>query len=143
MANIWDIPGQSTSPASSQTQWSGDLFYRNNGNYGQSQDWYNTPVGQTIREQNPNLAYGAYANQQGIANNDNTFNQWFYKQFPRFQQAYGMATMQNPNMSIDQFLATLPTYNQLQNEFNSMSPAATGRASGYAQYGPAVRWLNR
>jgi hypothetical protein len=147
MASIWDIPGINTpatpaqpQPANYWPQGVNDLFY-NGGNYGQSQDWYGTPVGQTIREQNLNLAYGAYGNQQGIQQNSNAFNQWFYRQFPRFQQSYGLATMNNPLLSVDQFMGSLPQYNQLQQEYMAQSPAA--RQAQYNAYSPAARWIPR
>src|SRR6187551_1008834 len=96
MASIWDIPGVNTPAAPAQPQQANywpqgvnDLFY-NGGNYGQSQNWYGTPVGQTIREQNLNLAYGAYGNQQGIQQNNNAFNQLqqeYLAQSPAARQA--------------------------------------------------------
>lgn len=148
MASIWEIPGYSTpntqAAQTSQNPWPQgvrDLFY-NGGNYGQTQNWYDTPVGSTIREQNLNLAYGAYGNQQGIPQNNNAFNQWFYRQFPRFQQAYGMATMNNPLLTVDQFMGSLPNYGQLRNEFISQSPAA--QQAQYSNFAPQnPRWLNR
>lgn len=148
--NVWDIwqpntPSPSNpSAVQSPQQWSagqGNPFY-NGGNYGQTSDWYNSPIGENIREQNQQLAFGSWGQRQGIAQTDNAFNQWFYKtQFPRFQQAYGMATMDNPMLTIDQFLATMPTYTQLQNEYSAQSPLARG--SNYAQYSPNVRWIPR
>lgn len=143
---IWDIPGttqQQQAPAQNQSPWgntSGDLFY-NGGNYGQSQDWFNTPVGQNIREDHQNLAYGAWANRMGIANNDNNFNKWFYTQYPKFQQAYGQATMDNPMMTIDQFIGTLPNQQQLMNQFNALDPRSRG--ANYNAYAPQVRWIPR
>lgn len=140
---IWDIQGTSTPPNSAQ--WpsgagGGDLFY-NGGQYGQNQDWYNSPIGENIREDSPNLAYGSWASRMGIANNNQNFNQWFYKQFPRFQQAYGQATMDNPLLTIDQFMQTLPNRQQLMTEFNAQGPVA--RNADYSRFAPDARWLPR
>lgn len=145
-SNVWDIwqPGGQAQPQT-PSQWSagqGNPFYNDSGNYGQNQDWYSSPIGENIREQNQQLAFGSYGQRQGIAQTDNAFNQWFYKtQFPRFQQAYGMATMDNPLLTIDQFLNTMPTYNQLRAEYNAQSPLARG--SQTAAYAPNVRYVPR
>src|SRR5690606_6773917 len=111
-------------------------------NYGQTQDWYNTPISQAIREQNPRLAFNAWGARQGIPENDSTFSRWFNEtQFPRFQSAMGQATLYNPLLTIDQFLATLPSYQQLQSQFAALSPSARG--ANYSQYAPVARWINR
>lgn len=145
--NIWDIwqpDGLQPTQAQTPQQWSagqGNPFY-NGGNYGQTQDWYSTPIGENIREDNQQLAFGSWGQRAGIPQTDNAFNQWFYKtQFPRFQQAYGMATMDNPLLTIDQFLGTMPTYQQLQAEYNALSPQARG--SNVQQFAPNVRWVPR
>jgi hypothetical protein len=152
MPNIWDYDPNFTGitptypmsptfppnqPAPSQA---GSMFYQP-GQYGATQDWFNTPISQQMREENQNLAYGYYGNQQGIANNDSAFNQWFYKQFPKFQQSYGMASMENPLLTVDEFLKTLPSYAQLQGQYQMQSPTARGEQ--FNNYSPTVRWMNR
>ena len=77
----------------------------------------------------------------GIGDNDTAFNRWFYQQFPRFQNAYGMATLQNPLQTIDQFMKTLPGIQQLQQQYQSMSP--TARGLNYNSNAPQVRWIGR
>jgi hypothetical protein len=143
--SIWDMQGTPPSQQSAPS-WPGgaaggnDLFY-NGGNYGQTQDWYNSPIGQNYREQNDNLAYGSWAGRMGIANNEQGFNRWFYNQFPRFQQARGQAAMDNPTMTIDQFLATLPSYQQMVSSYNSQS--AQGRGETPNKFAPIARWIYR
>lgn len=143
---MWDVwsPGGGQATQTQSNTWpgagAGDLFY-NGGNYGQSQDWYNSPISQNIREQDQSLAYSSWASRMGVANNDQSFNRWFYNQYPRFQQAYGQATMDNPTMTIDQFLATLPQYNQLLSEYNALSPAARGVEQ--SRWAPNARWIPR
>lgn len=115
--------------------------YYQPGAYGGDQNWFSTPISQQMREQNQNLAYGYYGNNLGIQNNDSPFNKWFYSQFPKFQQAYGMASMENPLLTVDQFLSTLPSYAQLQQNYQMQSPAQRGE--NYTMYAPTPRWLNR
>lgn len=143
MANIWDPVSMAgtTPPASPNPIGVGNPWYRPGGNYGQTQDWYNTPIGGSIREQDQPLAFASWLTRQGIGNTDNTFNRWAYSQTPRFQQAYDMATMDNPTMNIDQFIKTMPTYDQLRSEFQSLSPNARG--AQHALYSPNARWLPR
>ncbi len=154
MASIWDSSATyATNSPSTSTTWpsgggggsggaSSNPFYNTGGNYGQNQDWYNSPIGENIREDNQQLAFQSWAQRQGISNTDNTFNRWLYStQFPRFQQAYGMATMDNPMLTIDQFLQTMPTYNTLLSEYNAMSPKARG--SNQSDFAPNTRWAPR
>ena len=148
MASIWDTAGMNTTPAApsgpmTPTQFSGQTnpFY-NGGQYGQTQDWVNTPVSENMREQNQRLAFNYYGNQQGIPENDSAFSRWFYEtQFPRFQSAQGMALMNNPMLTVDQFISTLPGMDRLRAQFQALSPQARG--AQYSVYGPNVRWINR
>lgn len=145
MANIWDTTGitNTTQPAQpfTPTPPSGNPFY-NGGNYGQTQDWTNTPISENIREQEPRLAFGFYGNRLGIPENESNFSRWFYQtQFPRFQSAHGLAIQQNPLMTIDQFLATLPGLEQIRSQFLAGSPEARG--ARYPVYAPNARWINR
>jgi hypothetical protein len=148
MANVWDLQGTQSPGTPSITPWpsgvgggNGQSPYYNGGQYGQTQDWYNSPIGENIREENQNLAFGSWASRMGVANNDQSFNRWFYQQYPRFQQGYGQASMDNPLMTIDQFMKTLPNYEQLLAEYNAQSPSTRGVS--YAQSAPNVRWINR
>lgn len=146
-SNIWDLSpnvGNTGFPQASPTNTAGNTgnIWYNGGNYGQSQDWYSTPVSGNIREQNPALAFASWGQRMGIPNTENTFNQWFYKtQLPRFQQAHQMAILDNPMMTIDQFMQTLPGYQNVRNEYNAASPMARG--ANFNAYAPNVRWLNR
>jgi hypothetical protein len=157
MASIWDLPsgptwasgttggtpsgGSGMPKPNAVASNNGNFWYDPNNGYGQDRDWFNTPVGQNIREQATPLAFASWGARQGIVNNDSNFNQWFQKQLPRFQQGYGLATMDNPMMSIDDYIATLPGYQQLRNEFNALSPNARG--AQYSTYAPNVRWIPR
>lgn len=154
MANIWDYdPNRSgitpstppMSPVFTPYQQPGPATpytgYYQPGTYGATQDWFNTPISQQMREQNQNLAYGAYGNKLGIENNSTPFNKWFYSQYPKFQQSYGMASMENPLLTVDQFLGTLPGYSQIQQQYQLQSPQARGENPN--QFSPSVRWMNR
>ena len=135
MASLWD--NQVFQPPVT----SGNLYFQPGSTYGAPTSWSNTEVGQMLREQNPDLAYSQYGQRIGVADSDNAFNRWFYQQVPRFQRAYGMATIENPMMRIDDFLATLPGLQALQQQFNMSSPSARGLS--YGTYAPQVRWINR
>jgi hypothetical protein len=149
MASIWDVPGVNVPATTPTNNWptggggsNNGIWYNPSGNYGQSQDWYNSPIGENIREQDHSLAFSSWASRMGIPDNGNTFNQWLYQtQYPKFQQAYGMATMDNPLMTIDQFLQTLPNLDQLRSYYNQLGPQAAGMR--YDQYAPNVRWITR
>lgn len=142
-SNIWDLTPPSAyaqSQAAPQPQAQDPWF--NGGQYGQSQDWFNTPISQAIQEQNQRLAFGAYGSRQGIANTDNTFNRWFYEtQYPKFQQGYGQATLYNPMMTIKDYIATLPNMQALQQQFNAGTPSSRG--AQYNTFAPNVRWVPR
>lgn len=120
---------------------SSNVFYKPGNGYGADRDWNSTPLTGQIRENAPSIAYAQYGQQQGIADNDNAFNRWFYQQFPRFQQAYGMATLDNPLITIDEFLKTMPGAGQLQGQFNQLSPQSRGLS--YGAYAPSSRWITR
>jgi hypothetical protein len=146
MASIWDIPG--TVGPQSPPQYNagaqsppGQSLYYNGGGYGQSQNWYNSPVSGNIRETNPELAYASYGSRAGVGDNNTTFSRWFQQQYPRFQRAHGQAIMDNPTMTMDQFLATLPQQRELRAEYESQSPLARG--AQYSQFGPPARWIPR
>jgi hypothetical protein len=138
MATIWDqqpFGGASPPPASS-----GNTFY-NGGNYGQTQNWNDSPLGGIIREQNPQLAYAQYGQGIGVGDNDSAFNRWFYNQFPRFERGYGLATLQNPTLRMDSYLQTLPGMQALQQQYNLSSPGARGLSIG--TFAPSTRWIGR
>lgn len=145
MPSIWDTTPTSTAPAQAYSQ--PYAAPTNNWlvpgmNYGQTQDWYNTPISANIREQNPRLAFNAWGGRNGIPENDSTFSRWFNEQqFPRFQSAHGQAILHNPTLTMDQFLATLPNQQMLRNQFAALSP--TARGAEYQQYAPNPRWINR
>ena len=123
------------------TAYSNSLYFQPGSTYGNTQSAYNTPLSAILREQNPQLAYAAYGNQMGIGDNDSAFNNWFYQQFPRFQRAYGLATMQNPNITIDTFMKSLPGMDQLRQQFETLSPGQRGLRQ--AAYAPLARWIGR
>lgn len=135
MANLWDV-NRSTQPVQpAATSW------YNGGNYGQTQNFYNSPIAGNIREQNPQIAFSSWANRQGVADTDNGFNRWFYQQYPRFDRARQMAILDNPMMTIDQFMQTLPNMQQLQQQWGMQAPGIRG--ANYAQVSPNARWIPR
>jgi hypothetical protein len=137
--SIWDKPF--TTPGAQAPLASSNVFFNPQSTYGADRNWNQTPLAGTIREQNPNLAYAQYGQGLGIGDNDTAFNRWFYQQFPRFQNAQGMAILQNPLMTIDQFMRTLPGLQQLQQQYQSMSP--TARGLNFNANAPQVRWIGR
>lgn len=150
MASIWDSPnaqgtggGFGSFDASPAPTWGGsNMFFNPGSTYGATNGgWYNTPLGGQLREQTPQLAYQYYGQGQGIGNTDTAFNQWFQQQYPRFQQAYGMATVQNPLITIDQFMRTLPNVQQLRGQFQQLGPDARGEQ--WRTYAPSARWIGR
>lgn len=138
MATIWSQQpfGQATAPTASAS----NLFY-NGSNYGATQNWNTTPVAGVIREQNPQLAYAQYGQQLGIGDNDSNFNRWFFQQFPRFERGFGLATLQNPTIRMDDYLQTMPGMQALQRQFNMASPSARGL--NFGAFAPSVRWIGR
>lgn len=137
MANIWSRPF--TDPSTSQS--STNQYYNPGNSYGGSQDWYSTPISETIREQNLDLAYANYGNQIGVNNQNTAFRDWFFNEYPQFQRAYGLATMHNPLLGIDGFVDTLPGLQQLQRIFQQQSPYQRGERNPL--YAPISRWINR
>lgn len=139
MASIWDTPFTQGAPAAQS--FGQDLFFQPGNTYGANQSFYDSPVSGIIRERQLPLAYSSFLNRQGVADTDTAFNRWAYQQFPRFERAYGMATMENPYITIDQFLATMPTVQGLQQQFQSLSPQMRGLDFG--QTAPIARWIGR
>lgn len=135
MANIWDKPftQQSSTPA--------NPFFDPSSTYGGDRDWTNTPLAGQIREQNPQLAYTQYGNQSGVSGNDGAFRNWFYQQYPEFQRGYGMATLRNPLITMDEYLKTLPSMDALRQQYMRESPYERGIRN--AIYAPVSRWISR
>ena len=129
---------QSSVPAA---QSNSNPFFTPGSTYGADRSWNDTPLAGNIREDNPQLAYTQYAQGQGIADNDSAFNRWFYQQYPRFQRAYGLATLQNPLITMDQFMRTLPSIEALQQQFQQLSAAQ--RCENTPNFAPIARWINR
>ena len=139
MASPWN-QSFTAAPSSSATTF-GNPFFQQGNSYGGDRDWNTTPLAGQIREQNPQLAFAQYGQQQGIGDADSAFNQWFYQQYPRFQRAYGMATLQNPLITIDEFVRTLPSLAALRQQYGQLAPEQRGERAGV--YAPVARWLNR
>lgn len=116
-------------------------FFSPGSSYGAEQSWNDTPLSGTIREQAPQLAFAQYGQGQGIGDTDSAFNRWFYQQYPRFQRAYGLATLENPFITIDEFTRTLPSLEALMSQFQQLSAAQRGEERG--NFAPVARWLNR
>lgn len=119
----------------------GNPFFQPGSNYGGAPGWNDTPLAGNIREEAPQLAFAQHAQSQGIGDNDTAFNRWYYQQYPRFQRAYGLATLQNPFITIDEFMKTLPSLEALQAQFQQLSASQRGEQT--ANYAPVARWLNR
>lgn len=139
MASIWGKPfdagayGGSPNPT--------NPFYTPGSTYGAPQSYSNTPLGGIMREQNPQLAFTQWGSNLGVADNDSPFNRWWMSQYPKFERGYGLATLQNPFITIDQFLNTLPSLGQMQQQFQMLSPSQRG--IDYGNYAPQVRWIMR
>lgn len=128
----------SSVPAASQRD---NPFFSPGSNYGAEQSWNDTPLAGNIREQAPQLAFAQYGQGQGIGDTDSAFNRWFYQQYPRFQRAYGLATLENPFITIDEFTRTLPSLDALMAQFQQLSAAQRGEERG--NFAPVARWLQR
>lgn len=118
-----------------------NMFFTPGSNYGADQSWNNTPLAGNIRENAPQLAFSQYGQQQGIGDTDSAFNRWFYQQYPRFQRAYGLATLENPFITIDEFTKTLPSLGALMQQFQQLS--ASQRGEQPQNFAPIARWLGR
>ena len=116
-------------------------FFTPGSSYGAEQSWSDTPLAGNIREKAPQLAFAQYGQGQGIGDTDSAFNRWFYQQYPRFQRAYGLATLENPFITIDEFTKTLPSLEALVSQFQQLSAAQRGEQRG--NFAPVARWLNR
>jgi len=136
MANIWER-GFSQQPQATTT----NTFFNPSSPYGGTKDWNTTPVAGQIREQNPQLAYAQYGDRIGVTNQNSAFRDWFFNQYPEFQRGYGLATLRNPLINIDQFTGTLPTLEALQQLFAQQSPYQRGERN--AVYAPPARWITR
>jgi hypothetical protein len=146
-AYIWNQPFTQQNPDPrpmspiAQPAASTNMYYQPGNGYGADRDWNTTPIAGQIREQNPQLAYAQYGQGLGIGDTDSAFNRWFYQQFPRFKNAYGLATLDNPLITIDQFLRTMPGMQGLQQQFQMLSPQARGL--NHNSYAPISRWITR
>ena len=143
---LWDRPaGQTTGFGGSNAFGAGpsgqNLFYQPGNTYGADRNWNTTPLAGTIREQNPQLAYTQWAGTQGVADSDSAFNRFVLSQFPKFERAYGLATLQNPLITIDDFLQTMPGIGQLMRQYQMLSPAQRGEEQ--RTYSPQIRWIGR
>ena len=119
-----------------------NMFFTPGSTYGAgTTGWSDTPLAGNIREAAPQLAYSQYGQSQGIGDTDSAFNRWYYQQYPRFQRAYGLATLQNPFITMDDFMKTLPSLDALKAQFQHLS--ASQRGENNAQFAPIARWLGR
>ena len=137
MAFLWGSPSTpaSVSPSSATTPfWNGT-------NYGATQNYATSPIAGAIREQNLPVAFSEYLNQIGIADTDNGFNRWAYQQFPRFQRGYQMATLQNPFLSLNEYMPTVGGLDAMKAQYNQLSPGARGLA--WNKYAAPARWISR
>ncbi|HWV22987.1 MAG TPA: hypothetical protein VNZ58_02265 [Thermomicrobiales bacterium] len=145
MASIWDTPYTGSSGGYSTGFGSNgggtNPFYQQGSNYGADQDWASTPLTGTIREQNPQLAFSEWLGGLGIPDNDTSFNRYLYAQYPRFERAYGMATLQNPFITIGDFIQSMPGLSQLQQQFQSLSQQQRGE--DWRSFSPQARWITR
>lgn len=118
-----------------------NMFYQQGNTYGAAQNYNDSPLGSIIREKNPQLAYTQFGQNLGISDTDSPFNRWFLSQYPKFERGYGLATLQNPFITIDQFLATMPTLQQMMAQYQMLAPSQRGVQQG--NFAPAVRWIGR
>lgn len=138
MANIWDKPFTDQSTNQSQAP---NPYYQSGSTYGADVDYNTSPISGAIREQNPQLAYAQYGNNIGLTNQDSQFQQWYYNQYPEFQRGYGLATMANPYLTIDDYTATLPNLAALMQRYQMESPDRRGIRD--ANFAPVARWITR
>lgn len=142
MAGIWETPfTQQPAQAPGQSPFGQETFFQPGNTYGAAESHWTSPISQNIREQQLPLAYSSFLSRQGIPDTDSTFNRWVYSQFPRFERGYGQAIMENPFITIDDFLATLPSAQGLQQMFQQLSPQMRGLDFG--QFAPVARWITR
>lgn len=104
------------------------------------QNWYYTPYGTQSRELNLQNAWYAYNRQNGIPDDNSAFAQWMSQQFPNYRMGYGAATMETPDLNIDQYNTGLGGYEDWLRRFNDMAPQMRGRND--SNYGNVTRWLN-
>ena len=126
VANAYGNGAPAQYQAQTNPQYGSSMYYQPGSTYGADQSYNTSPVSGTIREQNPQLAYTQYGQQIGIGDQDSPFNNWFFQQYPRFQRAYGQATLQNPFITIDDFLKTLPSLQQVQRQYMMQAPRQRG-----------------
>lgn len=137
MSTIWD--NQQSAPAASQGG-AQNSWYNPNINYS------NLPavplsVGQEMRESSYPVAFNSYLNNAGVADNESNASRWAYAQQPRFQRGHQLALQQNPYLTMDQFIATLPGLRGVMSQFNQLGPDARG--AQYSRFAPNVRTINR
>lgn len=104
------------------------------------QNWYNTPSGRQIREQNLPQAWYSYGRQQGIPDSGtDPFGRWFSQQYPQYNSGYAAATMENPYINIDEYTPTLGGYDDWKRRFQNVAPQVRGEQP--ADYGSTTKWL--
>ena len=139
MASIWDKPFTEQSP--NGNQYSSNPYFDPNSNYGAESNGYDSPISGTIREQNPELAYAMYGQNMGVSDQNTAFRDWFFNQYPEFQRGHGMALLQNPFLTMDEYTSTLPSIQALQQIFRRQDPYARGERNPL--YAPIARWITR
>lgn len=102
-------------------------------------NWYNTPYGTLMRQQNLPQAFYAYGRQQGIPDDQSGFSRWFNQQYPNFNAGFAAATMENPYITIDEYTPTLGGYDDWKRRFNQMAPQLRGE--NHSNYGNVTRIL--
>lgn len=105
-----------------------------------NQNWYNTPYGTNIRELDLQNAWYGYLRHEGVPDDDSAFARWVSQQYPNFRLGYGAATMETPDLNIDQYTATLGNYDDWMRRFQNVAPQLRGENP--SNFGNVTRWLS-
>jgi len=112
-----------------------------NNNY--PNDMGNSPLGQTLAEQDPQTFYYRYGRSIGVPDDQSAFGRWFAQQYGNFKQGYDAYTFSDPfNASIGNYAAGLGNYNDWLARFNQLAPQLRGLDAASRGGGPA-RWVAR
>lgn len=100
-----------------------------------------SPLGRIIQEQQPEVAFYRYGRLIGVPDDQSAFGRWFRAQFPFVQLGYGATTIENPFITLPDYLAGLGGLAEWLARFTQLTPRQRGidpvsRGAGWARWIP-------
>lgn len=107
-----------------------------------SNPWWDSQVGNSMINQNPRAAWGAYAYPMMNGSGSSAFDEWLQGQYQKAHAGFEAAQLTNPNMNfLKDYLPRFGGYEDWQRRFNSLSPQERGES--YAATSQQARVIPR